>query len=168
MARANKSSRSTKGAKTAKHTKKNLGKLNNRTRRHRKGAKKGKNMKKGGFLNYNTPLTTFDYASRVSDEKEIKEFVDEAYKLNFDKGKKEVFQGVALDNELKINPFQSNVDDNNRNQYIKQFNEIMKKIDQIDINTHISVIFERMPANSKKMGCIISTATGKKYRNDCN
>ena len=73
MAKANKSSRSTKGVKTAKHTKKNLGKRNNRTRRHRKGAKKGKNMKKGGFLfgpNFkdekivkfikNTPLKKFD------------------------------------------------------------------------------------------------------------
>lgn len=74
MAKANKSSRSTKGAKTAKHTKKNLGKRNNHTRRHRKGAKKGKNMKKGGFLfgpNFNdekivefirnTPLKKFNY-----------------------------------------------------------------------------------------------------------
>lgn len=73
MAKANKSSRSTKGAKTAKHTKKNLGKRNNRTRRHRKGAKKGKNMKKGGFL----------FGPKFEDEK-IVEFIKKTPLKKFD------------------------------------------------------------------------------------
>lgn len=117
MAKANKSSRSTKGAKTAKHTKKNLGKRNNRTRRHRKGTKKGKHVKKGGFLNYNTPLTTFDYASRVSDE-EVRDFVETFFLTN-----------TVVERTLKYTNLQGNCTDQPFRRYDDDktsFNEILK------------------------------------------
>ena len=125
MTRANKSSRSTKGVKTAKHTKKNLGKRNNRTRRHRKGTKKGKHVKKGGFLNYNTPLTTFDYASRVTPD-DVRDFVKAFF-----------LKDTVVERTLKYTNLQGNCTDQPFKKYDDDktsFNEILKVFEEKGIN----------------------------------
>jgi hypothetical protein len=125
MAKANKSSRSTKGAKTAKHTKKNLGKRNNRTRRHRKGAKKGKNMKKGGFINYDSPLTTFDYAQKLRDSMKNDKKAESQIEYilsDFFQGKDEKIYTYTNKYGERISEIFNKSDTND-----KTFNELMKR-----------------------------------------
>jgi len=160
-------------------TKKHLGcKKPSKTRKNRKPLKKNKrrNMKKGGFLNMNTPFTTFDYSERVTPE-QVVYVVETLLNAKGNKRNLKIFDEVPYDstnpNDINLrisnNAVKNYLDDYKNtvlplNEFKKVFNQMMKEFDKNQEPEEIwKDTFKINPVKDdiERLRCVINTALHK-------